>query len=149
LYGDGQNVRDWLFVEDHCEAVRMCGSWPKPANLQHRRWNEKRNVDVVDTICSILDELCCDDPVLPHRTLISFVKDRPDTIAAMPWTRVRSSTNWDGNHERASKAGFAKLYWYLQNVAWVNEVTAGNYRPMDRHTLSNGLCAIELLPKVK
>src|SRR5438067_259121 len=72
LYGDGQNVRDWLFVEDHCEAVRMVlarGRIGETYNVGG--WNEKRNVEVVNTICSILDELCGNDPVLPHRTLIS------------------------------------------------------------------------------
>ena len=130
LYGDGQNVRDWLFVEDHCQAVRMVlarGRIGETYNIGG--WNEKRNVEVVDTICSILDELCGDDPVLPHRTLISFVKDRPghDRRYAMDARKIEQELGW--KPRETFESGIRKtITWYLQNEAWVNEVTAGNYR---------------------
>jgi dTDP-glucose 4,6-dehydratase len=130
LYGDGQNVRDWLFVEDHCEAVRVVlarGRIGETYNIGG--WNEKRNVEVVDTICSILDELCGDDPVLPHRTLISFVKDRPghDHRYAMDARKIEQELGW--KPRETFESGIRKtITWYLQNEAWVNEVTAGNYR---------------------
>src|SRR2546429_1716364 len=78
VYGDGLNVRDWLYVEDHCEAVRTIlhrGKTGQTYNIGG--WNEKRNIEIVETICSILDETCKGDPVVPHRDLITFVKDRP------------------------------------------------------------------------
>ena len=130
LYGDGQNVRDWLYVEDHCEAVRMVlarGRIGETYNIGG--WNEKRNVEVVNTICSILDELCGNDPVLPHRTLISFVKDRPghDRRYAMDACKIEHELSW--KPRETFESGIRKtINWYLQNEAWVNEVTAGNYR---------------------
>jgi dTDP-glucose 4,6-dehydratase len=130
LYGDGQNVRDWLFVEDHCEAVRMVlarGRIGQTYNIGG--WSEKRNVEVVDTICSILDELCSDDPVLPHRTLISFVKDRPghDRRYAMDARKIEHELGW--KPRETFESGIRKtINWYLQNEAWISEVTAGNYR---------------------
>ena len=130
LYGDGQNVRDWLFVEDHCEAVRLVlarGQIGETYNIGG--WNEKQNVEVVDTICSILDELCAGDPVLPHRTLISFVKDRPghDRRYAIDARKIEYELGW--KPRETFESGIRKtITWYLQNEAWVNEVTAGNYR---------------------
>jgi dTDP-glucose 4,6-dehydratase len=130
LYGDGQNVRDWLFVEDHCEAVRAVldrGRIGETYNIGG--WTEKRNVEVVDTICSILDELCGNDPVLPHRTLISFVKDRPghDRRYAMDARKIEHELGW--KPRETFESGIRKtITWYLQNETWVNEVAAGNYR---------------------
>jgi len=75
VYGDGQNIRDWLFVADHCEAVRVVlakGRVGETYNIGGR--NEKRNIEIVRTICSIFDEY---DPVVPHHKLITFVQDRP------------------------------------------------------------------------
>src|SRR5207302_3543882 len=77
VYGDGQNIRDWLFVADHCEAVRVVlakGRVGETYNIGGR--NEKRNIEIVRTICSILDELRPNDPVVPHDKLITFVQDR-------------------------------------------------------------------------
>lgn len=130
LYGDGQNIRDWLFVEDHCEAVRIVldrGRIGETYNIGG--WNEKRNVEVVDTICSILDELCGDDPVLPHRGLISFVKDRPghDRRYAMDAHKIEHELGW--KPRETFESGIRKtIIWYLQNEAWIHEVTAGDYR---------------------
>src|SRR6202048_4063802 len=78
VYGDGQNVRDWLFVEDHCDAIRRVlakGRAGETYNIGGR--GEKRTLEIVETICAMLDESCPGDPVVPHRELITFVKDRP------------------------------------------------------------------------
>ena len=85
VYGDGLNVRDWLYVEDHCTAIAQVlanGVVGETYNVGGE--SEKRNIDVVHTICAILDEL--HPSGAPHDALISFVTDRPDTIVAMPWT---------------------------------------------------------------
>src|SRR3954469_1433638 len=77
IYGDGQNMRDWVFVEDHCNAVRTVlakGRVGETYNIGGR--SEKPNLEIVETVCSVLDQACPDDPVTPHRKLITFVKDR-------------------------------------------------------------------------
>ncbi len=130
VYGDGQNVRDWLFVEDHCEAVRLVlarGRTGETYNIGG--WSEKRNLEIVDTICLLLDELCPDDPVVPHKQLISFVKDRPghDRRYAMDARKIERELGWKPRETFAS--GIRKtIEWYLQNEGWVKEVTDGNYR---------------------
>lgn len=130
VYGDGQNVRDWLFVEDHCEAVRAVlarGRVGETYNIGG--WNQKRNLEVVETLCSALDELCPDDPVVPHRKLISFVKDRPghDRRYAMDARKIERELEWKPRETFAS--GLRKtIDWYLHHQDWVKEVTDGNYR---------------------
>ena len=130
VYGDGLNVRDWLYVEDHCEAVRTIlhrGKTGQTYNIGG--WNEKRNIEIVETICSILDEICKDDPVVPHRNLITFVKDRPghDRRYAMDARKIERDLGW--KPRETFESGIRKtLRWYLENDAWVKEVTAGSYR---------------------
>src|SRR5262249_49978881 len=78
VYGDGMNVRDWLYVEDHCDAIRTVLRAGKVGSTYNvGGWNEKPNMEIVKTICAILDELRPNDPVVPHEKLITFVKDRP------------------------------------------------------------------------
>ena len=130
VYGDGQNVRDWLFVGDHCEAVRAVlarGRVGETYNIGG--WNEKRNLEVVETLCSTLDELCPDDPVVPHRKLISFVKDRPghDRRYAMDARKIERELGW--KPRETFESGIRKtIDWYLHHEDWVKEVTDGNYR---------------------
>src|SRR5438876_5939899 len=130
VYGDGLNVRDWLYVEDHCEAVRTIlhrGKTGQTYNIGG--WNEKRNIEIVETICSILDETCKGDPVVPHRDLITFVKDRPghDRRYAMDARKIERELGW--KPRETFESGIRKtLRWYLENDAWVKEVTAGSYR---------------------
>src|ERR1700716_3955960 len=97
VYGDGQNVRDWLFVEDHCDAIRTVlarGSVGETYNIGG--WSEQKNLDVVETLCAVLDELCPNDPVLPHRNLIRFVQDRPghDRRYAIDARKIERELGW-------------------------------------------------------
>jgi len=130
VYGDGQNVRDWLFVEDHCDAIRIVlarGRVGQTYNIGG--WNEKKNIEIVDTICSILDNLCADDPVLPHRKLLTFVKDRPghDRRYAMDARKIERELGW--KPRETFETGIAKtIRWYLDNKDWVQGVMDGSYR---------------------
>jgi len=130
VYGDGQNVRDWLYVSDHCEAIRTVlakGRTGETYNIGGR--NEIKNLDVVHTICSTLDLLQPNDPVVPHRNLIKFVTDRPghDRRYAMDASKIESELGWKPRETFAS--GICKtVQWYLDNEAWVQSVTSGSYR---------------------
>jgi dTDP-glucose 4,6-dehydratase len=130
VYGDGQNVRDWLFVGDHCEAIRQVLSRGKPGETYNvGDSNEKRNIDIVETVCSILDEDCPQDPVVPHRQLITFVKDRPghDRRYAIDARKIERDLGWKPGESFDS--GIRKtVRWYLDNEAWVKDVTTGAYR---------------------
>jgi dTDP-glucose 4,6-dehydratase len=130
VYGDGKNVRDWLFVQDHCEAIRSVlarGGIGETYNIGGG--SERRNIDIVESICSILDEACPTDPVLPHRKLIAFVKDRPghDRRYAIDARKIGREVGWKPRESFLS--GLRKtIQWYLQNQEWVQEVTSGSYR---------------------
>jgi dTDP-glucose 4,6-dehydratase len=130
VYGDGKNVRDWLYVGDHCEAVRTVlarGTPGETYNLGGR--NEKTNIEVVETICSILDELCSADPVLPHRKLITYVKDRPghDRRYAIDASKIERELGW--KPRETFETGLRKtVEWYLNNTEWIQDVTSGSYR---------------------
>lgn len=130
VYGDGQNVRDWLYVEDHCEAVRMVlarGRVGETYNIGG--CSERRNIEIVEKICLMLDELCPDDPVVPHRKLITFVRDRPghDRRYAMDADKIERELGW--KPRETLESGIRKtIKWYLQNEPWVKEITGGSYR---------------------
>jgi dTDP-glucose 4,6-dehydratase len=130
IYGDGQNVRDWLFVDDHCEAVRTVLAHGRVGETYNiGGWNEKRNLEIVETICTVLDEVCPHDPVVPHRKLISFVKDRPghDRRYAMDARKIERELGW--KPRETLESGIQKtIEWYLHNQEWVKAVTDGNYR---------------------
>ena len=130
VYGDGQNVRDWLFVADHCEAIRLVlsrGKLGETYNVGGR--NELKNLDVVNAICAALDEFRPNDPVVPHEKLITFVKDRPghDRRYAMDITKIELELGW--RPRETFESGIRKtVQWYLDNDAWIQNVTSGRYR---------------------
>lgn len=130
VYGDGQNVRDWLYVADHCEAIRTVlakGAAGQTYNIGG--WNEKPNIEIVETICSLLDELSPKDPVSPHKDLITYVKDRPghDRRYSMDARKIERELGW--MPRETFETGIRKtVEWYLNHEAWVEEVTSGSYR---------------------
>jgi dTDP-glucose 4,6-dehydratase len=130
VYGDGQNVRDWIYVGDHCEAVRIVLAKGRAGETYNiGGWNEKTNVEIVETICELLDEFCPKDPVVPHRKLITFVTDRPghDRRYAIDAHKIERELKW---HPRETfESGIRKtIFWYLENEEWIREVTSGAYR---------------------
>ena len=130
VYGDGQNVRDWLFVADHCDAIRTVlarGKVGETYNVGGR--NEKPNLEIVHAICSILDELRPADPVVPHSKLITYVVDRPghDRRYAMDTRKIERELKWQPGE--TFESGIRKtVEWYLANETWIREVTSGHYR---------------------
>jgi dTDP-glucose 4,6-dehydratase len=130
VYGDGQNVRDWLFVHDHCAAIRKVLALGKAGETYNVGGHgEKKNIEVVETICSILDELCPNDPSVPHRKLITYVKDRPghDRRYAIDARKIERETGW--KPIETFESGIRKtIQWYLDHQEWVEDVTSGGYR---------------------
>lgn len=130
VYGDGGNVRDWLYVEDHCRALRLVLARGSPGSTYNiGGWNEKKNLDLVRSICSILDELQPGDPVVPHSRLITFVKDRPghDRRYAIDARKIERELGW--RPIESFESGIQKtVRWYLDHPEWVAEVTSGAYR---------------------
>ena len=129
VYGDGQNVRDWLYVEDHCAAISIVLAGGRPGETYNiGGWNEKRNLEIVETICDIVDE------ILPRsagsrRELITFVKDRPghDRRYAMDARKIERELGW--RPKETFETGIRKtVRWYLENETWVRDVTSGAYR---------------------
>ena len=130
VYGDGKNIRDWLFVADHCEAVRTVlarGRLGETYNIGGQ--NELQNLDVVNTICAVLDELQAQDSATPHNKLITYVTDRPghDRRYAMDISKIESELGW--RPKETFETGIRKtILWYLENPAWIQSVTTGAYR---------------------
>jgi dTDP-glucose 4,6-dehydratase len=130
IYGDGQQIRDWLYVRDHCSAIRrvlQSGNVGETYNVGG--WNEKPNLDVVHTICSILDELRPKVSGGRYKDQITFVKDRPghDRRYAIDARKLERELGW--KPEETFETGIRKtVEWYLANQDWVRNVTSGAYR---------------------
>jgi len=130
VYGDGGNVRDWLYVADHCDAIHTVltkGKIGETYNIGGA--NEKKNLDIVHTICGLLDELCPNDPVVPHKQLIKFVQDRPghDRRYAIDARKIGSELGW--KPQETFETGIRKtIQWYLAHDEWTRQVTSGAYR---------------------
>jgi dTDP-glucose 4,6-dehydratase len=130
VYGDGQNVRDWLFVEDHCRAiwrVMRAGNRGETYNIGGRC--EMRNLTVVETICDRIDKLRPAEGGKPRRELVTFVADRPghDRRYAIDCARIEQELGW--TPAETFETGIDKtIRWYLENMDWVDRVRGGEYR---------------------
>ncbi len=130
VYGDGQNVRDWLYVEDHCDALRRVLLAGRPGETYNIGGNcEQRNLDVVELICEAVDRLRPGLPHAPCRQLIRFVTDRPghDRRYAIDASKIDRELDWRPRHDFASGLK-ATVAWYLDNPRWVERVQTGKYR---------------------
>ncbi len=130
IYGDGQQIRDWLYVKDHCSAIRhvlKSGKLGETYNIGG--WNEKPNLEVVHTICSILDELRPKSDGTHYADQITFVKDRPghDRRYAIDARKIERDLGW--KPLETFESGIHKtVQWYLENSDWTDNVLSGSYR---------------------
>jgi dTDP-glucose 4,6-dehydratase len=130
VYGDGGNVRDWLFVTDHCSAIRAVlegGSIGETYNIGGN--SEQKNIKVVQDICDVVDELRPDGALGPRRRLVTFVTDRPghDRRYAINTSKINRELGW--RPAETFEGGLRKtVAWYLENASWVDGVRTGAYR---------------------
>lgn len=129
VYGDGKNVRDWLFVDDHCEAIATVLQRGQPGETYNiGGWNEKPNIEIVQTICDLVDEMS-PRSAPSRRELITYVKDRPghDRRYAMNAEKIERQLGW--KPKETLETGLRRtVRWYLENSEWVRDVTSGSYR---------------------
>jgi dTDP-glucose 4,6-dehydratase len=129
VYGDGMNVRDWLFVRDHCSAIRRVLEAGRPGETYNVGGNSERtNIDVVKAICDLLDEMRPNPSGASRRELITYVKDRPghDRRYAIDATKIQRELNW--KPEMPFEEGLRKtIAWYLDNLKWVENIRTGAY----------------------
>lgn len=130
IYGDGQQIRDWLYVKDHCNAIcRVLEAGRVGETYNVGGWNEKSNLEVVHTLCSVLDKLSPRTDGLSYATQITFVKDRPghDRRYAIDATKIERDLGW--KPAETFETGIEKtVRWYLDHSQWVANVTSGAYR---------------------
>ncbi len=136
IYGDGRQIRDWLYVKDHCSAICLVleiGRVGETYNIGG--WNEKTNLDVVETLCAILDELKPRIDGRSYKTQITFVKDRPghDRRYAINAGKLEQELGW--KPQETFETGLRKtIAWYLDHERWVTNVMSGAYLTwMDKH----------------
>ena len=129
IYGDGQQIRDWLYVTDHCSAIRRVLEAGRAGEVYNiGGWNEKPNLDVVHTLCTILDQLSPRSDGKPYKEQITYVKDRPghDRRYAIDASKLERELGW--KPAETFETGIRKtVQWYLDNQAWVANVTSGAY----------------------
>ena len=150
VYGDGQQIRDWLYVKDHCAAIRRVLAKGRPGEVYNiGGWNEKANIEIVYTVCDLLDELrplkpgsgkwevgsgkpplpTHDSPLTTYRSLITYVQDRPghDRRYAIDARKIERELGW--KPAETFESGIRKtVQWYLDNQGWVDNVQSGSYR---------------------
>ena len=130
VYGKGLNVRDWLYVTDHCRAVWRIMQAGRPGRVYNVGGRcEMANIDTVGTICDLLDDMRPEPGAGPRRRLIAFVKDRPghDLRYAIDCTRIETELGWSPRED--FRSGLRRtIEWYLANRGWVDRVRSGSYR---------------------
>ena len=130
VYGDGQQIRDWLYVKDHCSAIRQVlakGRLGETYNIGG--WNEKPNIEIVHTVCALLDELRPRTDGKPYKEQISYVTDRPghDKRYAIDASKIKNELGWAP--AETFETGIRKtVQWYLDHSEWVSQVQSGSYR---------------------
>lgn len=138
IYGDGLHVRDWLYVEDHCRAIRQVLNQGRPGEKYNIGVNcERTNLQIVQRICELVDELCPSSARGKTQHLIQHVADRPghDRRYALDASKIRGEIDWRPCHD-FDAALRATVQWYLDNSWWVERVTSGKYQ---RERLGLGL----------
>jgi dTDP-glucose 4,6-dehydratase len=135
IYGDGLNVRDWLYVRDHCSGIRAVLANGRVGEMYNiGGWTEMTNRDIVRTICTLLDELR-PDAAGPYARLITYVPDRPghDRRYAIDAHKIERELEW--RPAETFNSGIRKtVLWYLEQADWVSHVQSGDYRAwIDRH----------------
>ncbi|MEZ0171840.1 dTDP-glucose 4,6-dehydratase [Microvirga sp. TS319] len=130
VYGDGRNVRDWLYVDDHAEALILAAERGRVGESYNiGGWNERRNIDVVRAICGLVDEMAPDARIGPREGLITYVVDRPghDLRYAIDATKIAHDLGW--RPAETFETGLRKtVQWYLKNRTWWERVRSGGYR---------------------
>jgi dTDP-glucose 4,6-dehydratase len=138
IYGKGDNIRDWLYVDDHARALRLVLARGRTGEVYNiGGWNEKTNLEVVQMLCAILDELRPQGK--PHASLISYVQDRPghDRRYAIDASKIAAELGW--KPRETFETGLRKtVEWYLSNTAWVDAVINGEYRNWVRRHYGDG-----------
>ncbi|MEM9806519.1 MAG: dTDP-glucose 4,6-dehydratase [Cyanobacteria bacterium P01_D01_bin.56] len=130
IYGDGQNIRDWLHVEDHCDAIATVLKKAQPGSTYNIGGNNQvKNIDIVEQLCDLMDELVTDLPVSPARQLITFVKDRPghDRRYAMNIGKIQQDLGWQPKYDFAM--GLKQtVQWYLNHFDWWQPLLSDDYQ---------------------
>ena len=130
IYGDGQQVRDWLYVCDHCSAIRLVLQAGRPGEVYNiGGWNEKPNLEVVQTLCAVLDAESPRSDGRSYAEQITFITDRPghDRRYAVDARKIEAELGWKPSE--TFETGILKtVRWYLDNPQWVLRVTSGEYR---------------------
>ena len=130
VYGDGLQVRDWLYVTDHCSAIRCVLAAGKVGEIYNvGGWNEKPNIEIVHTVCALLDELRPRSDGMLYKTQITYVQDRPghDRRYAIDASKIERELGW--KPAETFESGIRKtVQWYLDNPDWVAHVQSGAYR---------------------
>lgn len=143
VYGDGLQVRDWLYVRDHCSAIRRILEGGKPGETYNiGGWNEKTNIEIVTTICRLLDDIRPRTDNLSYAEQISYVTDRPghDRRYAIDARKLERELGW--RPVETFETGIRKtVQWYLDSPEWVKNVQSGTYRDWVQKQYSNGVVA--------
>jgi len=130
VYGDGQNIRDWLHVEDHCRAIATVLQQATPGETYNIGGNNQvKNIDIVEQLCDLMDDLAGELPIHPARQLITFVKDRPghDRRYAMNIRKIQQELNWHPKYDFAT--GLKQtVTWYLNHRDWWQPLLSQEYQ---------------------